>query len=274
MTDKRFQHFPSGNNNITTILQPPVAAEAMQPSCPSSVTAMQKFVFEFGSDGNIHSVSFLGNLSHEDIRLMLESVRRELYADCGSAIYSYLKQNNMPYSGLKTEMIPLKNQEIMERARRFLQSCSPEDFDVRICRTDNYYAVMDQQVRTPDGGCEGCYYAVRKSADNKGFQYRIVGQTYACSRPDDTDHGYFAVRTGRDSQKFLNLDTKTGEPVFPLWMHRHHGDPDKHRQHHDFRSGKKNSGKIIVSRKKEGWSNIHPSFPCCHFFSLSLTSSF
>ena len=215
MTDKRFQHFPSGNNNITTILQPPVAAEAMQPSCPSSVTAMQKFMFEFGSDGNIHSVSFLGNLSHEDIRLMLESVRRELYADCGSAIYSYLKQNNMPYSSLKTEMIPLNNQEIMERARRFLQSCSPEDFDVRICRTDNYYAVMDQQVRTPDGGCEGCYYAVRKSADNGGFQYRIVGQTYACSRPDDTDHGYFAVRTGRDSQKFLNLDTKTGEPVFP-----------------------------------------------------------
>lgn len=87
MTDKRFQHFPSGNNNITTILQPPVAAEAMQSSCPSSVTAMQKFMFEFGSDGNIHSVSFLGNLSHEDIRLMLESVRQELYADCGSAIH-------------------------------------------------------------------------------------------------------------------------------------------------------------------------------------------
>lgn len=215
MTDKRFQHFPSGNNNITTILQPPVAAEAMQPSCPSSVTAMQKFVFEFGSDGNIHSVSFLGNLSHEDIRLMLESVRQELYADCGSAIHLYLERKNIPYSNLKTDMYSLSHQEIMDRANRFLQSCDSEGFDAHICKTDNYYAVTDQQVRTPGGGCEGCYYAVRKSEDNGGFHYRIVGQTYACSRSEDTAHGYFAVRTGRDSQKFFNLDTKTGEPVFP-----------------------------------------------------------
>lgn len=206
MTDNMLQHIPGRNKNINTITQP---------SCPSSVPVMQKFVFEFGSDGNIHSVSFLGNLSHEDVRLMLKSVRQELYADCGRVIHSYLERKNIPYSNLKTNMYSLSHQEIMDRANRFLQSCDPKGFDARIRKNDNYYAVTDQQVRTPDGGCEGCYYAVRKSANNGGFQYRIVGQTYACSKPDDTAHGYFAVRTGRDSQKFFNLDTKTEELVFP-----------------------------------------------------------
>lgn len=217
MTDKRFQHFPSGNNNITTIPQPPAAAEAMQPSCPSSMPDMEKYMFEFGSDGDIHSVSFLGNLSHEDIRRMLESVQQKLYADCDMAIHSYLEQNNIPYSGFKTDMYSLSHQEIMNRANRLLQSCVPEDCHVLISRSDNYYAVMDQQVQTPDSGCEGCYYAMRKSADRGSFHYRIVGQTYACSRSDDTAHGYFAVRTGRGGQKILNLDTKDGEPVFPTF---------------------------------------------------------
>lgn len=217
MTNKRFQHFPSGNNDITTIPQPPAAAEAMQPSCPSSVPAMQKFLFEFGSDGNIHSVSFEGQLSHEDIRLMLESIRQKLYVDCSMAIHSYLNRNNIPYYNFRTDMHLLNHQEIMNRARKLLQSCEMEDFNVRISRTDNYYAVTDQQAHTPDGGCEGCYYAVQKSADSGNFHYRIVGQTYACSKSDDTAHGYFAVRTGREGRKFHNLDAKTGESVLPAF---------------------------------------------------------
>lgn len=217
MTDKRFQHFPSGNNNITTIPQPPAAAEAVQPSCPSSIPDMEKYMFEFGSDGNIHSVSFEGQLSHEDIRRMLESARQKLYAGCGMAIHSYLEQNNIPYSGFKTDMYSLSHQEIMDRANRLLQSCVSEDCNVLISRSDNYYAVTDQQIRTPDDGCEGCYYAVRKSADNESFHYRIVGQTYACINSDSIAHGYFAVRSGRDGQKILNLDTKDGEPVFPAF---------------------------------------------------------
>lgn len=217
MTDNRFQHIPSGNKNINTIIQSPAAAEAIQPSCPSSVPAMQKFMFEFGSDGNIHSVSFEGQLSHEDIRLMLESVRQKLYADCGMAIHSYLEQNNIPYYNFRTDMHLLNHQEIMNRARKLLKSCAPEDFNVLISRSNNYYAVTDQQVQTPDGGCEGCYYAVRKSADNESFHYRIVGQTYACSRPDDTANGYFAIRTCGDRQKFHDLDSKTGDPVFPAF---------------------------------------------------------
>lgn len=217
MTDKRFQHFPSGNSNITTIPQPPAAAEAMQPSCPSSMPDMEKYMFEFGSDGNIHSVSFLGSLSHEDIRRMLESARQKLYADCGMAIHSYLEQNNIPYSGFKTDMYSLSHQEIMDRANLLLKSCVPEDFNVLISRSDNYYAVTDQQARTPDGGCEGCYYAVQKSADSGSFHCLIVGQTYACSRPDDTANGYFAIRTCGDRQKFHDLDSKTGDPVFPAF---------------------------------------------------------
>lgn len=217
MTDNRFQHIPSGNKNINTIIQPPAAAEAMQPSCPSSMPDMEKYMFEFGSDGNIHSVSFLGSLSHEDIRQMLESVRQKLYADCGMAIHSYLDRNNIPYYNFRTDMHLLNHQEIMNRARKLLKSCAPEDFNVLISRSDNYYAVTDQQVQTPDGGCEGCYYAVRKSADNESFHYRIVGQTYACINSDSIAHGYFAVRTGRDGQKILNLDTKDGEPVFPAF---------------------------------------------------------
>ena len=217
MTDNRFQHIPSGNKNINTIIQPPAAAEAMQPSCPSSMPDMEKYMFEFGSDGNIHSVSFLGSLSHEDIRQMLESVRQKLYADCGMAIHSYLDRNNIPYYNFRTDMHLLNHQEIMNRARKLLKSCAPEDFKVLISRSDNYYAVTDQQVQTPDGGCEGCYYAVRKSADNESFHYRIVGQTYACINSDSIAHGYFAVRTGRDGQKILNLDTKDGEPVFPAF---------------------------------------------------------
>lgn len=217
MTDKRFQHFPSGNNNITTILQPPVAAKAMQPSCPSSMPAMQKYMFEFGSNGDIHSVSFMGNLFHEDIRLILESVQQKLYADCGRAIHSYLERNNIPYSNLKMDMYLLSHQEIMDRANRFLQTCDPEDFDARICRTDNYYAVMDQQAQTPDSRCEGCYYAVRKSTDSGNSHYRIVGQTFSCNKSGDNLHGYFAVRTGECDRKLHNSDAVSGEPVFPAF---------------------------------------------------------
>lgn len=203
MTDNRFQHIPGGNKNINTIIQ------------PSSVPAMQRFVFEFGSDGDIHSVSFEGQLSHEDIRLILESVWQKLHADCGTAIHSYLERNDIPYSSLKTDMYSLSHQEIMDRANRFLQSCEPKDFDGHICRTDNYYAVTDQQVRTPDGGCEGCYYAVRKSADSGS--YRIVGQTFSCDKSGDNLHGYFAVRTGRCGHKFHTYDAVSGEPVFPAF---------------------------------------------------------
>lgn len=217
MTNNRFQHISGGDKNINTIIQPPSAAEAMQPSRPSSVPAMQKFLLEFCSDENIHSVSFLGNLSHEDICLMLESVRQKLYEDCSMTIHSYLDQNDILYSSLKTDMYSLSHQEIMDRANLLLKSCVPEDFNVLISRSDNYYAVTDQQARTPDGGCEGCYYAVQKSADSGSFHYHIVGQTYACSRSDDTANGYFAVRTDRGGQKILNLDTKDGEPVFPAF---------------------------------------------------------
>lgn len=214
MTDNRFQHIPSGNKNINTIIQPPAAAEAIQ---PSSMPVLQKFMFEFGSDGNVYSVSFFGNLSHEDIQRMLESVRQKLYADCGMAIHSYLDQNNISYSGFKTGMYSLSHQVIMDRANRLLQSCAPEDFNVLISRSDNYYAVMDQQVLTPDGECEGCYYAVRKSADNGNFYYRIVGQTFSCNKSSDNLHGYFAVRTGGCGRKFHNSDAVSGEPVFPAF---------------------------------------------------------
>lgn len=203
MTDNRFQHIPGGN--INTIIQ------------PSSVPVIQKFVFEFGSDGNIHSVSFEGQLSRKDIRLILESVRQKLHADCGRTIHSYLERNNIPYSSLKTDMYSLSHQEIMDRANRFLQSCDPKDFDDHICKTDNYYAVMDQQVRTPDGGCEGCYYAVRKSADSGSFHYRIVGQTFSCNKSGDNLHGYFSVRTGGCGRKIHDYDAVSGEPVFPAF---------------------------------------------------------
>lgn len=217
MTDNNFQHFPIGNNKINIAIQPPAAPGALHPSCPSSLPPLQKFMFEFGNDGIIHSASFLGNLAHDDIRLMLEFLHQKLYADCGRSIHSYLEHNNIPYSHLKTDTYLLNHQEIMNQAECLLQSCVPKDFGVRISESNNYYAVMDQQARTPDGGCEGCYYAVQKSVTNENFHYHIIGQTYHCSKSDDSIHGYFAVRTGEDGQKFLNLDTKAGEPLFPTF---------------------------------------------------------
>lgn len=217
MTDNSFQHFPIGNDSINTVARPPAAAEAMQPSRPSSVPPLQSYMFEFGSDGNTYSVSFEGHLSHEDARLMLEAMHQALYADCGSVMHSYLEEHNIPYSGFRADMYPLNHQEIMDRAGHLLRSCGPAGFDSRTGMADNYYAVMDQQARTPDGGCEGCYYAVRKSADNGSFHYRIVGQTYACSGTGDTGQGYFAVRTGGGGRKFRDLDAVSGEPVLPAF---------------------------------------------------------
>ena len=105
----------------------------------------------------------------------------------------------------------------MNREERLLQSCAPEAFDARIISADNYYAVMDHQIRTPDGGCKGCYYAVQKSADGGNCHYRIIGQTFTCKKSDDTVHGYFAVRAGGGSRKIKTLDAKTGEPVLPAF---------------------------------------------------------
>ena len=105
----------------------------------------------------------------------------------------------------------------MDRAAQLLQSCAPEDFNARISSAGNYYAVMDHQIRTPDGGCKGCYYAVQKSADGGNCHYRIVGQTFTCKVSADTVYGYFAVRAGGGSRKIQTLDAKTGEPVLPAF---------------------------------------------------------
>lgn len=82
----------------------------------------QAYRFEFGSDGEIRTVSFKGRLPEEEADKVLEAAGRRAYKDAGAAIRSYLERQGLEYSGFESREAVLKHGEIMEWADALLHS--------------------------------------------------------------------------------------------------------------------------------------------------------
>lgn len=183
-----------------------------QPTQPLS------YLFEFGSDGKIHAVSFKGKLSEEDIGNLLDAAGRQTYGKAGEAIRSYLEGNHLEYSGFESKQTSLKHEKIMAWAEILLHSDDCKTIDAHIGGADHYFSIMDHQEWTRKGHCEGCYYAVRRSLScnyfDPPYEYRVIGQTFIFDESNDGAN-YFTIRKKDGPSSFRNLYMFKGGAVLP-----------------------------------------------------------
>lgn len=137
----------------------------------------QKYRFDFGTDDKLYVITFNGKIPQREIRKMLESVQNSSYGNMAGAIESYLKQHHLVYSNPVSIEIPLEN-DVMDWANHLLNSENCKKLDGNIEDADVFYAVMDYQNISPDGHCEGCYFAVgRLVLGYRKYKYNIIAQT-------------------------------------------------------------------------------------------------
>lgn len=214
MPEKNSNHFPDRDiNDINTM---PNEKTAGQGSRIHSREVLQTYCFEFCGEKN-YTAFFEGKLTKDDIHNMLEVLHSCLYEECPESVRSYLEQQHMEYFHFKAEASLPNHAEVMGRAGMLLNSDSCSEIDSRICRADNYYAVADYQKKVNGGDCEGCYYAVQKTTGHENCHYRIIGQTFAADKNDDSFKGYFAIRTDDRDSNLHNADSLSTEPVLPLF---------------------------------------------------------
>lgn len=176
---------------------------------------LQTYKLEFGDDGKTYFITFEGRLSPEDIRGILEALHSRLYKDYAGIIRSYMEQRRLEYFHFETGELLLNHDTVMNRAEELLRSRSYESVGSPIGNVDNYYAVMDYQRQFDGGFCEGCYYAVRRTADRGIYYYRIIGQTFFCDGCGDNPRGYFAIRANNKNRRLRSLDKSDKELVLP-----------------------------------------------------------
>lgn len=202
------------NINMDISAQNTKSNEHNYSSHPPDNAGFQKYLFEFGDDDSLYSGSFSGKLTLEDIRGLLKFLHGQTYKDCPEAILSYLRQQQLEYSHFKAAIMPLEHEAVIKFAENLLKSPSCSCIEDHIDGADNYYAVTDHQIQV-NGGCEGCYYAIRKTMDSGTYSFHIIGQTFACDKNDENQNGYFAIRSGGQHRNLRNLDDFSGEPIFP-----------------------------------------------------------
>lgn len=211
MPEKIYSKFPDRDINDTNTM--PNEKTAGQDPRIHSREVLQTYCFEFCGEKN-YTAFFEGKLTKDDIHNMLEVLHSCLYEECPEAVRSYLEQQHLEYFHFKAEASLPNHAEVMGRAGMLLTSGSCSEIDSRICRADNYYAVADYQKKV-NGGCEGCYYAVQKTTGHENCHYRIIGQTFAADKNDDSFKGYFAIRTNGKSRNLYSTDSSSAEPVLP-----------------------------------------------------------
>ncbi len=181
----------------------------------------QAYRFEFGSDGEIRTVSFKGRLPEEEADKVLEAAGRRAYKDAGAAIRSYLERQGLEYSGFESREAVLKHGEIMEWADALLHSGACRAIGARAGNADRYYAVMDHQEWIREGCCEGCCYAVKRSVLHSPLKawsrHHVIGQTFLLDESEDKGRGFFAVRRKDGLLPFRCLCLSNGIPVLPAF---------------------------------------------------------
>ncbi|MCM1543499.1 MAG: hypothetical protein NC121_19915, partial [Blautia sp.] len=107
--------------------------------------------------------------------------------------------------------------EVMARADILLKSLSRDAVDRLIGRVDNYYAIMDYQIKQREGCYEGCCYAIKRIAGSGIYSCRIAGQTFTCDQYGSALKGYFAILSGDGGQNLQKTDGPFSEPALPVF---------------------------------------------------------
>ncbi len=177
----------------------------------------QKYRFDFGADDKLHTIIFNGKIPQAELKGLLSSLHNCLYEKIPCIIPLYLKQNHLEYSNYNTIEIPLEKDRILGWAEYLLHSDTYEKVDGNLEDADVYYSVMDCQKNTPEGHCEGCYYALnRMSLGNDEFQHNFIGQTFFSGRNGCEETSYFSIRKTRDGILYT-IDSLESEPVLPTF---------------------------------------------------------
>lgn len=187
------------------------------PEIQKKKAAMLNYLFNFGSDGDLYTVSFKGAFSEIDICRTLEAVHPHLLKTAWKAMYSYLRCNSFPFSDFKFETSVLSHENIMACAWKLLHAGSSKELDQWIGNADFYYGIMDCQ-KWSGCCCDGCCYAVRKVMPGHGEKsgYRIIGQTFQY-QGDGTEQTYFSIREQQADGSLYDIETVAGNPVIPTF---------------------------------------------------------
>lgn len=177
--------------------------------------AAQTYRFEFGTDGDICTVSFKGVIPEQEIRCLLEAAGAHPYECCGDSIHSCLEAHHLSYSDFSFRKKQMGHPAVMALIGKMLHETSCGSIDQWIGSADAYYAVMDHQHRAGISCYEGCYFAISRTPARQdgGYAYHIIGQLFHCDTGSGREQSYFAIRQDKDGHHLLTIDETDGEPV-------------------------------------------------------------
>lgn len=178
----------------------------------------QKYRFDFGTDDKLYVITFNGKIPQREIKKMLESVQNSSYGNMAGAIESYLGQHHLEYSNPVSIEIPLEKNDAMDWASHLLHSDTTEKLDGNIEDADVFYSVMDCQKISSEGCCEGCCFAVQRTAYGNGeFQYHVIGQAFSYGKHGCGEQSCFAIRKSSSNGYLQDIDKSEGEPALPTF---------------------------------------------------------
>ncbi len=177
----------------------------------------QKYRFDFGTDDKLYTTIFYGKIPQPELKGMVSSLQNCLYEKTPDVIFSYLKLHHLEFSGYDSIEFTLEKDRIMGWANHLLNSETYGKVDENLGDADIYYSVMDCQENSPEGYCEGCYYALSRLPLGDGeFQHNFIGQVFLSDRHNSVENSYFAIR--KTTRGILyTIDTSKGEPTLPTF---------------------------------------------------------
>lgn len=179
-------------------------------------TKSRRFRFDFGCDYGLYAMAFDSSMSGEEVKKMLAFLRNCKYKNMDDIIPAYLEKHHLEYSDFVSVEIPLLDGTAMDWAGYLLHSDNYEKLNQKVNGMDVFYSIMDYQRNTPEGGCEGCYFAIKATALEGGeFQYSIIVQDFSTEGSRPEGHGCFAIRKNDGSGRLQDIDREEGELVLP-----------------------------------------------------------
>lgn len=177
----------------------------------------QTYRFDFGADDKLYTILFHGKIPQSELKGMVSSLQNCLYEKIPDVIFSYLKLHHLEFSDYNSIEFTLEKDRIMGWANHLLHSETFKKVDENLGEADIYYSVMDYQENSPEGYCEGCYYALSRLPLGDGeFQHNFIGQAYLCHRETCEECGYFSIRKAIGNVLYT-IDSSEGKPVLPTF---------------------------------------------------------
>ena len=177
----------------------------------------QKYRFDFGADGKLYTTIFHGKIPQPELRGMVSSLQNCLYGKTPDVIFSYLKLHHLEFSNFHSMESTLGKDRAMGWAAYHLHSDTYGKMEEILGDADIYYSVMDCQESSPEGYCEGCYYALSRLPLGDGeVQHNFIGQAFFSDRHSCEETSYFAIR--KTTGGILHtIDSSEGELTLPTF---------------------------------------------------------